>query len=80
MARYSDEQLQKYFDDWVAGVITRESMSQKEWSAFKRRLNKRGFKKRPEHFKMTNKLGPEEKKRRRRIYMKIYREKQKALK
>ncbi len=56
MVRYSEEEVKQQFDDWVAGNINKDDMTLKQWRAFKRRINRRGFKKTPEMF-MTSCKG-----------------------
>jgi hypothetical protein len=77
--KYSDEQLQKSFEDWCTGTIGKHTMSRKEWAALKRRLNLRGFKKQASHFHLTTKVAPAILKKRRQEYMRKYRQRQKEL-
>ena len=55
MVRYTKEQVQDEADKWLSGAIKQSDMTNKEWFAMKRRINRAGFKKLPKHYKASTK-------------------------
>jgi hypothetical protein len=68
--RYTKEQLQQSADYLASGLIGKHTMSRKEYSALRRRLNYHGFKK-PD-FMITKKMGKVIETQQRRQYMRQY--------
>jgi len=55
MVRYTTEQVQDEADKWLSGAIKKCDMTSKEWFAMKRRINRAGYKKLPQHYKASTK-------------------------
>jgi hypothetical protein len=53
--KYTDAQVLQQYLDWVDGTISRRETPMREWRAMKRRINRAGLTKRPEHFKASSK-------------------------
>jgi hypothetical protein len=53
--KYTDAQVLQQYLDWIDGTISRRETPMREWSAMKRRINRAGLIKRPEHFKASSK-------------------------
>ena len=55
MVRYTKAQVEEGARQWLSGAIKQSDMTTKEWFAMKRRINRAGFKKLPEHYKASTK-------------------------
>jgi len=55
MVRYTKAQIAEEAEKWLSGAVTQRHMTNKEWFAMKRRINRAGFKKLPTHYKASTK-------------------------
>jgi NOL1/NOP2/fmu family ribosome biogenesis protein len=53
--RRTPDEIEQEFHDWAAGTVTKDAMSIKDWRAMKRRINRAGFKKSPDMYKLSKK-------------------------
>ena len=73
--RYTTEELQQSADNLASGLIGKDTMSHKDYSALRRRLNYHGYKQ--TDFMITKKMGKvietEQRRQYMRQYMRLYR-------